>query len=167
MGHLRFKDFRTILRILSTEDYPPVTLAGLTVYDLRPDRHLDHDQVKATFEEAIAYIADGGPAFLDLVQANIAQINVYDVPGETLAWWSRHLNTPLPVRVRRNTCYLACRLVWAGAYFSAFRAVPLFARFFAKPAARKAADQAWLAFVRQFPDSDLWEEYLRSHRIPD
>jgi hypothetical protein len=157
------RNLASIVSMLWREDHPPRSIAGLSVMDLRPDRHLDHDQVKATFEEAVDHIAGGDPAFLALAHDNIAQITVYDLPHYSVVWWSRHLNTPLRVRVRRNTFYLACRLVWAGAYFAALRSVPFVFRPLAKNAARKGANQAWLAFVRQFPDAEEWEAYLKAH----
>jgi hypothetical protein len=138
-------------------------VAGLPVLDLRPDRNVDHDQVEAAFEEAVEYLHEPDPRYFRLVVTAIAQINVYDVPHESLVWWSRHLNTPLPASVRRNTFYLACRLVWAASYFDALSQVPFLLRPFTRKAARKVAEDTWIQFVRQFPDSDEWVSYLQAH----
>lgn len=159
-----FRYLASVVHLVWHEDHPPTAIAGLNVLDIRPDRHLDHDQVRATFEEAVAHLATAGPDFLDMVRTNITQVTVYDLPDESVVWWSRDLNTPLPARLRRSTFYLACRLVWTGAYFQALSTVPFAFRFWAQRAARKVADESWLDFVRRFPDTEEWEAYLKAHR---
>lgn len=145
-------------------DYPTTVVEGLRIQDLREDRHTDHDQVEAVFREAIAHLQQYGGDFHTLVTSNIEQVVVLDSPEERVSWIGRTYATTLPIRVRRSTFYLACRLVWAAGYMKALRSIPWYRRLPARRSARAAGRNAWVAFVRQFPDSEEWEQYLKEHQ---
>jgi len=115
------------------------------------------------FREAASYLSDFGGTFHELVAQNVAEIQVIDGLNETCDWLNFQYATPLPVVLRRNTFYLACRLVWCAAYFKALRPVPWWRRLVLLRSARVAGRNAWLSFVKLFPDADPWLEYLRGH----
>jgi hypothetical protein len=112
----------------------------------------------------MGHLREFGGAFHELVISNVERVVVLDGRGEGVSWLGRIYSTPLPVRYRRNTFYLACRLVWAAGYFRALRPAPWYRRLHRRASARQAGRNAWLAFVRQFPDADEWERYLEAHR---
>jgi hypothetical protein len=145
-------------------DHPTIVVEGITIVDLREDRHSDHDQVEAVFREAVGHLLDFGGTFHQLVVSHIDRVVVQDGRGEGVSWLGRTYSTTLPVRQRRNTFYLACRLVWAAGYFRALAPIPWYRRLRRRPSARQAGHNAWLAFVRQYPDAEEWERYLEAHR---
>lgn len=146
-------------------DFPTSVVDGLTIIDVREDRHRDHDQVEAVFQEAMAHLSQYGARFHELVTVNIEEVLVLDALGEHVGWLGRTYSTMLPIRHRRNTLYLACRLVWAAEYFRVLRTLPWYRRRAARQPARVAARQAWLTFARSLPDSEDWEHYLHQHPL--
>jgi hypothetical protein len=159
-----FREIAAISRAIWHEDHPPVMLAGLCVLDLREDRNIDHDQVEAVFAEAVSYLQQPAGEYFHLVQSNIRQITICDVTRESVVWWSRTLNTALPGSHRRSTFYLACRLVWNASYLDTLSKWPFMLRPFYKKVAYDVAGDEWLRFVEQFPGSEEWQNYLRSHK---
>jgi hypothetical protein len=145
-------------------DYTTIVVEGLTIWDLREDRRSDSDQVEAVFREAISYLQEFGGAFHKLVISHIEQVVVLDGRGEGVSWLGRMYSTPLPTMYRRHTFYLACRLVWAAGYFRALGPVHWYRRLSHRSSARQAGRNAWLGFVRQFPDAEEWERYLDANR---
>jgi hypothetical protein len=146
-------------------DYPTLLVEGLTIWDLRDDRHSDNDQVEAVFREAAGYLQESGGEFHNLVVSYIKTIVVLDEPGERVSWVGRTYSTTLPVRVRRNTFYLASRLVWAAGYIRALAAIPWYRRLPYRRSAQQAGRNSWIAFVRQFPDAEEWVRYLDGHKL--
>lgn len=146
-------------------DYPTLLVEGLTIWDLRADRHSDSDQVEAVFREAAGHLQEFGGEFHRLVTSFIETIVVLDEPGERVSWLGRTYSTTLPVRVRRNTFYLACRLVWVAGYIRALAAIPWYRRLPYRRSARQAGRNSWIAFVRQFPDAEEWVRYLDGHKL--
>ena len=149
---------------LFRSDYPKIVVEGLLVWDLREDRHSDNDQVEAVFRKALGYLQEFGGTFHELVVSSTEKVVVFDGPGERVSWFGQTYFTTLPVAHRQNTFYLACRLVWAAGLFRALAAVPWYRRLGRLRSARQAGRNAWLGFVRQFPDSEEWQDYLDAHR---
>ena len=146
------QEFAAFARVLISEDHPKTIIDGLTIDDTRADRRLDHDQVVAVFTEVMEYLGAFDGRFKTLVVTNIDHVHVYDGLRESVTYWGFGYGTPLPAKLRRNTFYLACRLVWTAGFYQALRPIAWYRRPAYRDTARAAGRNAWVAFVRQFPE---------------
>ena len=160
---MRFDTWWKSLCRLVGDDHPTIVVEGLTILDLREDRHTDSDQVAAVFGEALSYLREYDKSFHELVITNIDRVAVIDGPGEGVSWLNRTYTTALPVLHRRHTLYLAGLLVWAAGYFRALAPIPWYRRLRSRRGARASGRNSWRAFVRQFPNAEEWEKYLDAH----
>jgi hypothetical protein len=131
--------------------------------DLRADRNFDHDQIRQVLKEALGHVRAAQAGFPELVNDHLRRVVAVDSPVESASPLAQALYTDFRAVYRRNTFYLACRLVWAATFIRLMRNHPWWRRGRHRRHARVAAKEAQLRFVRQFPDAERWESYIERH----
>jgi hypothetical protein len=159
---LEWERLKILTRMLSGR-HPQVSVNGLSFLDLRTDRFLDHDQPAEVLKEALGHVTAAKGGFGELVTSHLRQVVAVDLPAENVSAFARSYYTTFPARDRRSTFWLACKLVWAATFIRIMRNQPWWRRAAARKGARASAREAQLRFVRQFPDSQRWEDYISRH----
>jgi len=159
---LQWERCKLTVRLLSGR-YPERSINGITLLDLRADRFMDNDQLETVLSEALEHITAARAGFGELVSSHLRQVVAVDAPYESVSPLARSYYTTFPARDRRSTFYLACKLVWAATFIRLLRNHAWWRRSARTKQARAAAREAQFRFVRQFPDAEVWEDYLSRH----
>jgi hypothetical protein len=143
--------------------HPESNIDGVDLVDLRADRNFDHDQIKRVLNEALGHIRAAQGGFPELVNDHLRRVVAVDSSLESASPLAQAFYTDFRAADRRNTFYLACRLVWAATFIRLMRNHRWWRRGRYRHRARAAAQETQLRFVRQFPDAERWENYLGLH----
>ena len=106
------------------------------------------------------------PEFHQLVASEIWRVIAVDSTSSWVSTLVRGYYTGFPAVERRNTLYLACRLVWAASLIRRQRRRPWRWWGAGRLAARNAAKTTERRFMRslpELPESDQWIEFLDGH----
>jgi hypothetical protein len=129
----------------------------------RGDRFMQ--ELAPVLEQALDRIAIAGTPYRTLVKDNlkfVAAANIRDayvsVPARGYVSAFRNSEVVSPH-------YLAANLVWAAEFIRFQQSEPILGRKSSGAAARTAARNAQLRFVREFPDSDAWVAFLEQHTL--
>ena len=162
--NLRLQWERTRLTAIALfSRHPESDVEGVDLVDLRADRNFDHDQVRQVLNEALDHIRAAQAGFPELVNDHLHCVVAVDGPIESASPLAQAFYTDFRAADRRNTFYLACRLVWAATVIRLMRNHPWWRRARHRRQIRAAAKKAQVRFVRQFPDAERWEDYLERH----
>jgi hypothetical protein len=143
--------------------HPESDVGGVELVDLRADRNFDHDQVRQVLDQALGHIRSAQAGFPELVNDHLRRVVAVDNPLESASPMAQAFYTSFRAADRRNTFYLACRLVWAATFIRLMRNHPWWNRGMHRRKARAAAKEAQLRFVRRFPDAERWEGFIERH----
>ena len=143
--------------------HPESDVQGVSLVDLRDDREFDHEQVRLVLDEALAHVRRAQGGFPELVNDHLRQVIAIESGLENASPLAQAFYTAFSAADRRNTFYLACRLVWAATYIRLLRNHPWWRRRKYVSAARAAATEAQVRFAEQSPDSEFWVRFLREH----
>jgi hypothetical protein len=147
----------------------PKKVGGLQLLDVRGASEEDEAYLLRCFGEALEMISSVRAGFGELVTGHLRLVVVSGTAWDIAAPTARAYITPFGQHSRSNSQYLACRLIWAATWIRLVRDMDAQGRRRDYDFVQRAAVEAQLRFVQQFPDPAEWEEYLRrsprgSHR---
>jgi hypothetical protein len=116
--------------------------------------------IRASLDDALARIARASAGFGELVTSHLRFMAALDAPKAAVLVHARGYASPCLRLEVDNPHFLACRLIHAATHIRLSRdalaqgTAPDYDRI------RNAAHDAQVRFIRQFPDSDAWMDYI-------
>jgi len=147
--------------VLVTE--PQVSIRGLRFVYLSAEHNRSQDALARVLEEAMERISVAKGGFGELVGSHLRFIAAINAPRSWIATSARGYISTFPDMEVDNPHYLACRIVWAATFVRLSHDHPGKMGTNHRDAINRAAYEAQVRFVDQFPDSDKWTAYLARH----
>jgi hypothetical protein len=129
----------------------------------RGDRFVQ--ELAPVLEQALDRIAAAGNQYRTLVNDNLRFVAAANIRDDYVSVPARGYVSAFKNSEVVSPHYLAANLVWAAEFIRFQQAELILGRKSTGTAARTAARGAQLRFVREFPDSDAWVEFLEQHTL--
>jgi hypothetical protein len=116
--------------------------------------------IHAALDDALARIGTAGAGFGELVTSHLRFMAALDAPKAVALVHARGYSSPCPRVEVDNPQFLACRLIRAATHIRLSRDALAHGGLADPERIRKAAYEAQLRFVQQFPDPQEWIDYI-------
>lgn len=128
----------------------------------RADRLIQ--ELAPVLEQALQRIDVAGQEYRELIRTNIRFVAAANVRADYVSVPAQGYVTAFTAPEALSPHYLAANLVWAAAFIRAQRADEGGERLAGVTEARQVAKEVQLRFVKEFPDSDPWVDFLAAHK---
>jgi hypothetical protein len=145
---------------LAKRFYQVQSIKGIEFMDMRPDRRADGHEVLELIGQAIDWISTAKAGFGELVTSHLRLVVAMPSDSERALPTVRIYVSPFEGHERRNSQYLACRLIWAATYIRLARDADARRSPRDEVAIQRACYDAQVRFAKQFEGWEEWVEYL-------